>query len=50
MNEGERIGMSSYAEFLRDKEQMCPDSGFEPLWMPDFLLRLHLSEDHAKKD
>ena len=27
----------SYAAFLRTKLQYGADSGFEPLWMPDFL-------------
>ena len=29
--------MTSYKEFLNKKSQVYSDSGFEPLWMPDFL-------------
>lgn len=29
--------MSEYKEFLRRKSQTTNDSGFEPLWLPDFL-------------
>lgn len=29
--------MISYEEFLHSKTHVCPDSGFEPLWTPDFL-------------
>jgi superfamily II DNA or RNA helicase len=29
--------MSDYAEFLRRKQQHADNSGFDPLWMPEFL-------------
>jgi hypothetical protein len=40
-SEGNYVGVNfmeiTYQGFLQDKAQFYPDSGFEPLWMPDFL-------------
>jgi len=36
MEIGEGVGVS-YREFLDRKSQLAGDSGFEPLWLPDFL-------------
>ena len=29
--------MTAYEQYLHDKSQCGADSGFEPIWIPDFL-------------
>lgn len=43
--------MTEYAEFLRRKSQLGGESGFAPLWMPDFLFdfQKHLVEWAVRK-
>lgn len=43
--------MTTYADFLANKSQLDADSGFEPLWMPDFLFdfQVHLVEWAIRK-
>jgi superfamily II DNA or RNA helicase len=46
-----RAAMSDYATFLARKSQLGGDSGFDPIWMPDFLFdfQQHLVEWALRK-